>query len=353
MSAAPRIRAGWVIGAAFVALLVVMPYLPQVTFADGKVFFFGDNFLRSIMIPVLWQGIAAASLIFLAGYGGMVSLAQTAMYGIAGFTMASLVTADDGPSLGLPPWLGVVIAIFGTVLVGIVLGAVAARSEGIYFLMLTLAFGVLVFYVYGTVPVFGGFGGINQVARPSLVGNVATDPTPLYYVAFVASAIAFIFVLYLVRTPFGMAMQGVRDDPTRMRALGYNVALHRTLAFAAGAFIASFAGILSVWSNGNAIQPTVLNLGNIIDILVIAVIGGMFKLVGAWIGAFVFVAPEIFLKNYGIERFNTIMGAVFLVIVLLSPGGLVGIWESVWSFFRRRGRREEPTEAVVMEELGM
>src|SRR5690606_17502693 len=109
----------------------------------------------------------------------------------------------------------------------------------------------------------------------------------------------------------------------------------------------------SVWSNGNAIQPTVLNLGNIIDILVIAVIGGMFKLVGAWISAVVFVAPEIFLKNYRIERFNTIMGAVCLVIALLSPGGLVGIWESVWSFFRRRGRREERTEAVVVEELGM
>lgn len=346
MSAA-HLRPGRVVGMLAIALLVVMPFIPEVAFDGGKVFFFGDNFLRGIMIPVLWQGIAAASLIFLAGYGGMVSLAQTALYGVGGYAMACVVTADDGPSLGLSPWLGVVVAIAITVLVGLILGAVAARSEGIYFLMLTLAFGVLAFYILGTVSFFAGFGGINQIARPELVGNVSQDATDLYYVAFVASALVFALVLYLVRTPFGIAFQGIRDEPTRMRALGYNVALHRMLAFGIGAFMASFAGIIAVWSNGNAIQPSVLNLGNTIDILVIAVIGGLFRLQGAWIGAFVFVAPEIFLKNYGIERFNTIMGAAFLAIVLLSPGGLVGIWESVWAFVRRRRGGAGPPETAA------
>ena len=115
---------------------------------------------------------------------------------------------------------------------------------------------------------------------------------------------------YLARTPFGLALQGVRDDPSRMRALGYNVPLLRTLAFGLGALIASFAGILSVWWN-TRISPGSIDLSRTIDVLVIAVIGGLYRLEGAWIGALVFVALDNWTRGVDIigQRFNTVIGA--------------------------------------------
>jgi branched-chain amino acid transport system permease protein len=298
-----------------------------------------SNFdLRDVLTQALWLGIAAASLIFLAGYGGMVSLAQTALYGIAGFALGNFVAADGGAKLAWDPWLGVVMGLLAATAMGLVFGAVASRSEGIYFLMITLAFAVIVFYFWGAVTSLSGFGGLNAISRPALIGNPATEPTRLYYVTLVAAAGVYLLLRYVVRTPFGLVLQGVRDDPTRMRALGYNVVLHRTLAFGFGAFVAGIAGVLNVWW-ATRIDPNSINLGATLDLLIIAVIGGLLRIEGAWIGALAFVLLET--KTRGTEligtRFNTLIGCVFLVIVLLSPGGLVGIWEWANARLRRLG----------------
>jgi branched-chain amino acid transport system permease protein len=314
---------------------------------------FSDFFLSAVLTKMLWLGIAAASLIFLAGYGGMVSLAQTALYGIAAFTMGNAVAADGGLKTALDPWVGVVVGIAVTVGVGLVFGAVSARSEGIYFLMISLAFAVLTFFFWGAVTQLSGFGGLNDIDAPALVSNPVLDPDNLYYVALVVAVAVYALVRYVARTPFGVALQGIRDEPTRMRALGYNVALHRTLAFAFGAFIASTAGILAAWWQ-TRIDPNSINLGATLDVLVIAVIGGLLRLEGAWVGAFVFVLIDRYTRDVGFigERFNTVIGCIFLVIVLLSPGGLLGIWEGVRSFLARQlkapsaGPRATPESAA-------
>jgi branched-chain amino acid transport system permease protein len=171
----------------------------------------------------------------------------------------------------------------------------------------------------------------------------------------------YVGIRYLARTPFGLALQGIRDDPARMQALGYNVALHRALAFGVGAFIASIAGILSVWYT-TQISPGGVNVSQTINILIIAVVGGLYRLEGAWIGAFVFSLIDnysrVWMPNVGDwlgpERFETIIGVIFLVIVLASPGGLVGIWESVWARRNRamRGPMEgSGTAAEVVDEV--
>ncbi len=122
-----------------------------------------------------------------------------------------------------------------------------------------------------------------------------------------------------------------------MRALGYNVPLLRMLAFGLGALIASFAGILSVWWN-TRISPGSIDLARTIDVLVIAVIGGLYRLEGAWVGAFVFVALDNWTRGLDIvgQRFNTVVGVIFLAIVLVSPGGLMGIWQSITDFLASR-----------------
>ena len=323
----------WGPGLLFVLVLAVAPLL------------FSDFYLSQVITKALWLGIAAASLIFLAAYVGMVSLGQVALYGIAGFTMANLAAADGGSPIAWSPWAATLAGIVAAVGAGLFIGAIASRSYGIYFLMITLAVGVLTFYFFAQVTQLSGFGGVNNVTRPGIVSNPVRDPQNLFYIALIASAAVYLFVRYLARTPFGLALQGVRDDPSRMRALGYNVPLLRMLAFGLGALIASFAGILSVWWN-TRISPGSIDLARTIDVLVIAVIGGLYRLEGAWVGAFAFAALDNWTRGLDIigQRFNTVVGVIFLAIVLLSPGGLMGIWQSITDFLARRLSGRPPAQ---------
>jgi branched-chain amino acid transport system permease protein len=128
-----------------------------------------------------------------------------------------------------------------------------------------------------------------------------------------------------------------------MSSLGYRVALHRTIAFGFAAFIASLGGVLFVWWNGH-IDPASIDLSATIDVLVIAVIGGLYRIEGAWLGALVFVLIDNYSRNIGFigERFHTLIGVIFLVIVLLSPGGLMGIPGSARELQRRLSSRRRP-----------
>jgi branched-chain amino acid transport system permease protein len=316
------------------AVLVVLAALAPLVF--------DDFFVSVILTKALWLGIAAASLIFLAAYGGMVSLAQVGIYGVAGMTFANLVAADGGNPAAWSPWVAVVAALVVATAVGLFFGTISARSEGIYFLMITLAFSVLVFYFFSQVTQLSGFGGVNNVDLPGIIGNPGADPLPLFYVTLAVSVLVFLALRGISRTPFGLALQGVRDEPARMRALGFDVARHRALAFGLAALIAAVAGVLSVWYN-RRISPGSINLAQTIDVLIIAVIGGLYRLEGAWVGALVYALIDNYSREWtptvgnvlGPERFNTIIGVIFLVIVLASPGGLVGIWESVRDRVRR------------------
>ncbi len=313
-----------------------------------------------ILTQVFWYAIAASTLIFLNAYGGMTSLAQASIYGIAGFVLGNCVTNGEtkGLNLGLSPWVGVVLAVGIATAVAFALGAVASRSTGIYFLMLTLSFAVMVNYFFGQVTVVSGFGGIGNISNhlPHLLGRPDLHPNRLYYAAFILAVLSYVLLRYLLRTPFGIVLQGIRDDPVRMSSLGYNVPFHRMLAFGIAGFIASWAGVIFVWWN-NQISPGSIDITAVLNLLVIAVIGGLNRLEGAWVGAFVFVIVSDYAQDISVlrgvgltqERFETLIGLIFLVIVLLSPDGLLGIWEWIRKAIARaiwqdRGPKEEPPE---------
>ena len=305
---------------------------------------FTTYFVSAILTQALFLGIVAASLIFLSAYGGMVSLAQVAIFGIAGFTLGNAVTTNTkGLNLGWSPWLGLLLGIAVATAVGLFFGALASRSTGIYFLMITLTFSVIANYFFGQVTTLSGFGGISGIEPPAIIGDPAEHVNRLYYVALVVALFVYLLIRYVVRTPAGLSLQGVRDDPVRMSSLGYRVALHRTIAFGFAAFIASLGGVLFVWWNGH-IDPASIDLSATIDVLVIAVIGGLYRIEGAWLGALVFVLIDNYSRNIGFigERFHTLIGVIFLVIVLLSPGGLMGIPGSARELQRRLSSRRRP-----------
>lgn len=311
-----------------------------------------DFWMDTVLTQTLILGIGAASLIFLSAYGGMISLAQAGLMGIAGYALGNMVTQrvpggeTKGLTLGWDPTLAIILAIAFTVALGLVFGAVAARSFGIYFLMLTLTYSVIAFLFVSQVTQVGGFSPIAGVDSytPGFIGDLVNDRERLYYIALVVAAFSYVLIRYLVRTPFGISLQGIRDDPLRMGSLGYNVALHRTLAFGIGAFLAGLGGVLFAWWSGQ-LSPSNVGLQATIELLVIAVIGGLTRIEGAWLGAFAFIVinneatnriPSEGLPVIG-GSFNTIIGFIFLAIVIVSPDGLMGIWDRIWSLAPERG----------------
>lgn len=304
-------------------LLILYPFLatPFFTFQIGA---------QSLAL-----GLIALSLTFLGGYGGMVSLAQMTVAGFAAYLVAIVGTSSNAAiSLGWPWWLAVLAALALATLFAAAIGWLSVRTEGIYTIMITLAVGVAFFYLaQQNYTLFNGFQGFSKLAAPTVFDLDLREPLPFYFLVLGCSAAGYFFVKHLIRTPFGIVLQGIRDNPRRMQALGYNVTAHRVAAYAVAGFLAAVGGVLMVWYNGR-ISPGTLGIGAMINILIIAVLGGMKHPIGAFIGAVVF----ILLQNFAIdlvdrERFNLVIGGVFLAIVLFSPDGLLGLWQ------RLRARR--------------
>jgi branched-chain amino acid transport system permease protein len=316
----------------FTGLIVVLLALPNLATAF---------FVNFVMTQTLVLGLAAATIVFLAKYGGMTSLAQFLLFGVAGFMFgnAALETGARGLNLGWHPWAAVGFAIVVTTAVAFVLGAIASRTAGIYFLMLTLVYAVIGFFVFAQIVEISGPGGITSIQRPDLLG----PPVRLYYASLLLSVLAYLGFRALGRTAFGLVLQGSRDDPIRMASLGFNVPLHRTLAFTLAGFVAGLGGLLHVWWNGQ-IDPASISIGPTLILLIIAVIGGVSSFEGAWVGAFVYVLVLTYMRDLPLidrigiteARFNTVIGVIVLTIMVLSPEGLTGIAQRLR---RRLGRR--------------
>ena len=336
-------------GAAYIAPLIVLVFLIVLPTFGSKFF------VEFVMTRALILGLVASTLVFLSAYGGMVSLAQLLAYGVAGFVIGNCVpkASNKGLKLGLNPWVAVVAALVITAFVALILGALSSRTFGIYFLMLTLTYAVIGYYVFGQVASISGFGGITGLDPPSLFHGHAR----LYYLALAFSALAYIGFRAIRRTPFGVALEGIRDDPIRMASLGFHVPLHRALAFTLAGFVAAIAGVLNVWWNGQ-IDPNTVSISETIHLLIIAVIGGIGRLEGAWLGALVYVAANNYLRDLPLidriglteARFNTVVGLVVLGIVVLSPDGLMGLVDKVRNTAQKRtgvGRSAAPPSSAA------
>lgn len=287
----------------------------------------------------LFLGVIALSLMFLAGYGGMVSLSQMTVAGAAGYMLALFGTTNKMDiSLGWPWWACIPTALLIATAMATLIGVLAVRTAGIYTIMITLAIGVAFFYfTRQNYDIFNGFSGFASVPAPVVGGVNWRDPLPFYYMSLAVAGLSYFAVIYVARSTFGLSLQAIRDNPRRMNALGFNVYLHRVAAHAFAGTIAALGGILLVWMNGR-ISPGTIDIGPLINILVIAVLGGLRHPIGPFVGAIVFVL----LENFAIdlidrERFNTLIGLVFLAIVFFSPDGLLGLWQRLVGWAKSAG----------------
>ncbi len=290
--------------------------------------------LYQVAAQALVLGLIALSLSFLAGYGGMVSLAQMSVAGMAGYAVSVLGASGTEISLGWHWGLVVPLAVLTAVLCSTLIGWLSVRTDGIYTIMITLAIGVAFYYLaLQNYTVFNGFQGFQKVYPPQVLGVNWRDPLPFYFLSLFSAMAGYLFIKWLVRTPFGIALQGTRDNARRMNSLGFNVTAHRVAAYAVSGLLAGVGGVLFVWYNG-LISPGSVGTGWLINLLVIAVLGGMKHPIGAFLGAIVFVLLQTFaIDVIDRERFNLVIGGVFLAIVLFSPDGLLGLWAKLRSRF--------------------
>ena len=288
-----------------------------------------DFFVLQVGAYSLILGIIALSLMILAGYGGMVSLAQMTVAGVAAY-MVPIFGSNTQEVLGLgwSWWVVIPLAILIGAAFSTFVGLIAVRTSGIYTIMITLAIAVSVFYfTRQNYDVFNGFTGFAGVGSPKVLGLDLRDPVPFYYLCLAVSGLFLSATVYGQRTPYGLSLQALRDNARRMAALGFNVTAHRVYAFFLSGIVAATGGVLLVLFNGR-ISPGTIGIDVAIDVLVIAVVGGLRHPIGPFIGALAFVL----LENFAIdlidrERFNTVIGAAFLLVVLFSPDGLLGLWE--------------------------
>lgn len=282
--------------------------------------FLASSFVtQDILALAAWSAIVAMSMVFLSKYGGMISFAQVGIYGVGSYSFAILAVGHG------VPWYGAVAgALVAATLCALLFALLVARTYGIYFLMVTLALGLVVYFL--TISNYGlthGSGGIPGVNPPHLGSISLAQPIPEY---FLDASVAFAVLLgltLLMRTQFGLALQGCRDNPRKMRAMGYSVMSYRVIAFTLAGSIAGIGGVLGVWYNG-IIAPSYLDLTRIIDFLAIAVIGGMESLEGTFAGAIIYAIVTTYASSFT-DRYNTVIGLVLLAIVMFAPGGVGGL----------------------------
>jgi branched-chain amino acid transport system permease protein len=273
----------------------------------------------TLLTQALISAVFAMSLDVLLGYTGLPSLGHAAYFGVAAYAVAIL--AVDAQVGFVPCLLAALVAAGAT---AALFGLLAIRAAGTYFLMITLALGMVVWgLAFRWVSMTKGDNGISGVPRPELAlpWNLGM-PLPFFYFALVAAAVAWLALGLLVRSPFGMSLKGIRESESRMRSLGYNVWLHKYLAFVISGLFAGFAGALWAYYNG-FVSPVDVQLVTSVEALLMVALGGSGTLVGPAIGA----ALIVFLKNFVsvyTKRWLLILGAVYIGVILFAPRGIVG-----------------------------
>jgi len=256
----------------------------------------------------------AMSIDILAGFAGRTPLCHGAIFGVSTYVMLYYVTVANGS-----PWLGAALGVAAAMLTAMLFALLAVRTSGVYFLLVTLALGMVVWGVcLRWTSVTGGENGIRGTVRPAWLGNARV----LYYFSLAATSAMTAAMWRFVRSPFGLTLAGIRESETRMRALGYDVPLHLFVGFAVSGFFAGMAGVLYAFFN-SFVSPSTVGLAQSVEGLLMAIVGGIGTLFGGLVGAAIIIALENLVSAFT-ERWMMALGLLFIFTMIFAPSGVLG-----------------------------
>jgi branched-chain amino acid transport system permease protein len=280
---------------------------------------FLSSFLLTLLTQALIYAILAMSLDIILGYTGLASLGHAAYFGLGAYSVGILATRH-----GAGFWITLPVGVLVAVTVAAIFGLVALRATGVYFLMITLALGMVVWgLAHRWVTMTQGDNGISAIPRPDLgLPWSLTHSIPFYYFALAGFFISFWIILVIVRSPFGRSLVGIRESESRMRTLGYHVWLHKYIGFVIAGGFAGFAGVLWAYYNG-FVSPADLQLATSVEVLLMVALGGRGTLLGPALGATIIVFLKNLVSVYT-HRWLLILGAVYIATIVYAPEGIVG-----------------------------
>jgi branched-chain amino acid transport system permease protein len=298
--------------AVLLAILALVPLYAWLT---------GDTFAMTLFTRVLILSIGAVSLNLIMGYGGMVSFGHAAYLGIGGYAVGIL--AAEGIESGFVQWP---VAIAVSALYALVVGALSLRTRGVYFIMITLAFAQMVYYVAIGLDRYGGDDGLTIYKRSQFGFIDLTNKTIFYYLCFALLAGTIYLVARIVNSRFGLVIRGSRSNDRRMRAIGFPTFRYRLICFVLAGALCGLAGALLA-NHTNFISPAMMHWTRSGDLMVMVVLGGLGTLFGPLIGTMTFLLLEEGLSRLT-EYPDLILGPVLLLVAIYLNGGIEGLLES-------------------------
>lgn len=301
-------------------------------------FWMSGIYYINVSSQILFYAVFALGLNVLVGYAGLVSLGHAGLFGVTAYATGYML------QLGFGHPIAILIALVISMLSMAVFAALSLRSTGIGFIMITLALGEILWgLAYRWISLTGGDNGLSLKTRPEPFGYSLSDVNTFYYATLIIFLMSLAAVAVFVRSPFGAALMGTRDQPRRMNALGYHVWAIRFFACLFSGLLTSVSAILFVYYT-QFISPQTLALTSSAEVLLMVISGGAGTLLGPIVGAALVVAVKTVVSGF-IERWNFLLGAIFVAIVILMPEGLVPgsarLWRLAW------GKRDRSTNAVA------
>jgi branched-chain amino acid transport system permease protein len=299
-----------VVAALTVAGLLLLPLYSHLS---------GNIFVLTLFTRIVIFALAAASLNLIMGYGGMMSFGHAAYLGIGGYAVGIL--AFEGIGSGFIQWP---VALAASALFALVIGALSLRTRGVYFIMITLAFAQMAYYVASGLARYGADDGLTIYKRSDFGGLINLSNRVQFYYLCLGCLFGGIYLIWrIVNSRFGMVIQGLRSNEARMRAIGFPVTRYRLACFVIAGTLCGLAGALLA-NNTDFVSPAVMFWTRSGDLMVMVILGGMGSLFGPVIGAIVYLVLEEFLSQLT-EYWALIMGPLLLLIVLFGRGGIVGL----------------------------
>ena len=278
----------------------------------------GGPFWTGLATQMLIFGLLALSVDLLLGHAGLFSITHASFFAVSAYTVAILQVRYGWPTLAAAP-AGIVL---GTLLAAVF--GISVRTRGVYFILITIALGYVVWGVAHRWSSFtGGDNGVTNVPFPAAGPLAVTSHTQYYYVVLAAVVLCSLGYRVLIRSPFGLGLRGIKASETRMQSLGYRTGLHLYAAFVLSGALASFAGVLYVYYN-KFVNPVAASFPVSVEAALMAIVGGTGTIVGPFLGAVVVLGLRNWVSSF-VEMHHAIMGAVFIATVLWAPQGLVGI----------------------------